>query len=69
MSSSPSSIPEKQKAWLAVKRGTPAQAIRYDESVPLSSKLEPSQVLVKVQAAALNPVYVPYSLTVCMNGY
>ena len=58
MSTPPTPIPEKHKAWLAVKRGTPAQGLRFDENVQLSSKLRPGEVLVKIQAAALNPVCV-----------
>ncbi|KAK7693253.1 hypothetical protein QCA50_002819 [Cerrena zonata] len=54
--SSSNSIPDTQKAWLAVKRGTPAQAIRFEENAPVSAKLKKGEVLVKIQAAALNPV-------------
>ncbi|KAK7695386.1 hypothetical protein QCA50_000022 [Cerrena zonata] len=54
--SSSNPIPDKQKAWRAVKRGTPAEAIRFDKDAPVPSKLKQGEVLVKVQAAALNPV-------------
>lgn len=50
------SVPQTQKAWLAIRRGEPSYALRLDNNVPVSSKLENGEVLVKVQAAALNPV-------------
>ncbi|KII89280.1 hypothetical protein PLICRDRAFT_139690 [Plicaturopsis crispa FD-325 SS-3] len=45
-----------QKAWLVVRRGKPAQAVELNTDVDVPSKLDPGEVLVKVQAAALNPV-------------
>ena len=54
-------IPLTQRAWIVARRGTPAQALelRTDWPVP---KLGEGEVLVKVQAAALNPVYVFFTL-------
>ncbi|RDB24078.1 Zinc-type alcohol dehydrogenase-like protein C16A3.02c [Hypsizygus marmoreus] len=51
-----SEIPETQRAWIIERRGLPSKALtlRTDWKVP--SKLKPGEVLVKVQAAALNPV-------------
>ena len=51
-------IPATQKSWRVVRRGTPSNALEFtqDASVPLD--LQEGQVLVKVEAAALNPVYV-----------
>lgn len=51
-------LPEKQKAWLVTGKGAPAQVLKLDRNVPVPSKLTTGEVLVKVQAAALNPVYV-----------
>lgn len=50
-------IPDKQKAWLVTGKGEPAQVLRFDQGAPVPSKLAPGEVLIKVQAAALNPVY------------
>lgn len=49
-------FPEKQKAWLAIRRGVPSKALRLDDNVAVSSKLQEGEVLVKVQAAALNHI-------------
>ena len=56
-----SSIPATQKAWKVVRRGSPAQALVCDEKADVPSKLAPGEILVKVQAAALNPVFVQRS--------
>lgn len=46
-------VPVKQKAWVAARKGTPAKAVELqDIDVP---KLVKGEVLVKVQAGALNP--------------
>ncbi|TFY68889.1 hypothetical protein EVG20_g3367 [Dentipellis fragilis] len=49
-------IPQKQKAWIVVKRGKPKDALVLDADVPVPTELKPGEVLVKVQAAALNPI-------------
>ncbi len=53
-------IPEKQKAWLVTAKGAPAQVLKLDSNVTVPSKLATGDVLVKVHAAALNPVYVVF---------
>jgi len=47
------SFPEAQKAWIVKRRGHPRDALAL-ETVPIPA-LEPGFVLVKVEAAALNP--------------
>ena len=44
---------------MVVRSGEPSKALRLDEHAPVSRKLEKGEVLVKVQAAALNPMCVP----------
>ena len=51
-------IPDVQSAWVAISRGSPDKALSFEESWPVSKDLSDGEVLVKVQAAALNPVYV-----------
>ncbi|EPQ58438.1 NAD P-binding protein [Gloeophyllum trabeum ATCC 11539] len=51
-----SEIPSKQRAWHVVKRGKPSEALVLASDVPVPSKLAEGEVLVKVRAAALNPV-------------
>ncbi len=51
-----SSIPDFQRAWTAVRRGKPANALVLEEAWPVSKELKEGEILVKVQAAALNPV-------------
>ncbi|KII89061.1 hypothetical protein PLICRDRAFT_124276 [Plicaturopsis crispa FD-325 SS-3] len=50
-----SDIPTTQKAWLVLRRGTPAQSVELKD-VEVPSKLGAGEVLVRVQAAAFNPV-------------
>ncbi|KAF8507264.1 hypothetical protein JB92DRAFT_2735765 [Gautieria morchelliformis] len=50
------SIPTKQNAWLIVRRGSPGQSIVLKKDVSVPSQLGKGEVLVKVHAAALNPV-------------
>ena len=53
-----SAKPDVQKAWVAVRQGSPRSALELKSDWPVPSKLDPNEVLIKVQAAALNPVYV-----------
>ncbi|KAF8968381.1 hypothetical protein BDZ97DRAFT_1916217 [Flammula alnicola] len=49
-------IPDVQRAWVNVRRGAPAQALTLKQDWPVPKNLAPREVLLKVQAAALNPV-------------
>jgi NADPH:quinone reductase-like Zn-dependent oxidoreductase len=55
-------LPLKQKAWLVVRRGAPKDAVVFSDQVDVPSKLAPGEVLIKVQAAAFNPVFVHFCL-------
>lgn len=48
-------LPVMQKAWRAMRSGKPADVLALVD-VPVPAKLKKGEVLVKVQAAALNPV-------------
>lgn len=63
-------LPTTQRAWLVVRQGDPAEALKLEEKAPVP-RLEKGDVLVKVQAAALNPVYVlrPESITYFTYDY
>ncbi|TFK19877.1 GroES-like protein [Coprinopsis marcescibilis] len=50
-----SPIPDVQKAWIEVTQGTPKQGLQLKTDWPVSKQLAPGDVLVKIQAAALNP--------------
>ncbi|KAI0689116.1 hypothetical protein BC835DRAFT_1407907 [Cytidiella melzeri] len=50
------SPPQKQKAWLVVRKGLPKDAVVLNQQTDVPSKLAPGEVLIKVHAAALNPV-------------
>ena len=49
-------IPATQKSWRPVRSGEPAKALALTDNTPVPSKLKKGEILVKVQAAALNPV-------------
>ncbi|KAH7108462.1 hypothetical protein BKA62DRAFT_682267 [Auriculariales sp. MPI-PUGE-AT-0066] len=49
-------IPSSQLLWCVVRRGTPAKALEVDGNAAIPSDLSEDQVLVKVDAAALNPL-------------
>lgn len=49
-------LPSVQHAWRIVRRGDPTKALVLDTNFPVPTKIPNGEVLVKVQAAALNPV-------------
>ncbi|KAG6874090.1 hypothetical protein C0995_006947 [Termitomyces sp. Mi166 len=49
-------LPKTQRAWIVERTGSPAKALSLRSDWPVPSQLKPGEVLVKVQAAALNPV-------------
>lgn len=49
-------VPQKQQAWLVTGRGKPRDVLVLSKEFDVPSKLLPGEVLVRVQAAALNPV-------------
>ncbi|KAH0584321.1 Zinc-type alcohol dehydrogenase-like protein C16A3.02c [Termitomyces sp. J132] len=49
-------LPKTQRAWIVERTGPPAKALSLRSDWPVPSQLEPGEVLVKIQAAALNPV-------------
>jgi len=51
-------IPTHQRAWVEVRRGAPKVGLELQRNVPVSTQLAPGEVLVKIKAAALNPMYV-----------
>ena len=53
-----SSIPKTQKAWIIVRKGDPSAALSLKEDYPVPTDLGSNDVLVKIEAAALNPVCV-----------
>ena len=67
MSTTALTAPQTQRAWTVVSRGTPREVLLLDETAPVPSDLAAGEVLVKVEAAALNPVYVP-RLPIRTNG-
>lgn len=51
-----SAIPATQRAWIIERRGLPASALKLRSDWGVPTKLKQGEVLVKIQAAALNPV-------------
>ncbi|KAJ8494298.1 hypothetical protein ONZ45_g13281 [Pleurotus djamor] len=51
-----SQIPKVQRAWLEVARGHPSVALRFKTDWPVPIDIKKDHVLVKIQAAGLNPV-------------
>ncbi len=47
-----------QRAWTNVAKGDPSDVLVIDDKRPIPTQLADGEVLIKVQAAALNPVYV-----------
>ena len=50
-----------QEAWRVLGVGDPWAVLALDPNVPIPSELAEDEVLVRVQAAALNPMCVPVS--------
>jgi len=50
-------IPDEQRAWVNVARGVPSVALSNKKDWPVDKKLAQGELLIKVHAAALNPVY------------
>ena len=48
-------IPATQKAWIIERRGLPASSLKLRNDWEVPNKLKQGEVLVKIQAAALNP--------------
>ncbi|KZV71490.1 NAD(P)-binding protein [Peniophora sp. CONT] len=49
-------VPTTQRAWICTGRGTPNKVLRLETNYPVPSQLPKGNVLIKVKAAALNPV-------------
>jgi NADPH:quinone reductase-like Zn-dependent oxidoreductase len=49
-------IPKIQRSWRVVRQGNPSKALQYVHDAPVRTDLNDGEVLVKVGAAALNPV-------------
>ncbi|KZT11465.1 NAD(P)-binding protein [Laetiporus sulphureus 93-53] len=56
-----------QKAWRVVGKGSPSEVVRLDNVAPIPTQLSKGDVLVKVQAAALNPA--GYKLMDMLPGF
>lgn len=54
--STSASIPNTQKAWLQITKGTPQNGMQMSTDWPVSKVIPPGMVLVRIQAAALNPI-------------
>ena len=55
--SAPMVVSETQKVWLQVTKGTPQNGMQLRTDWRVPKVVPPGKVLVKIQAAALNPVY------------
>ncbi|KAF9647155.1 NAD(P)-binding protein [Thelephora ganbajun] len=49
-------LPSTQTVWKIVRKGVPAKALVKEENAPVPKKIPKGNVLVKIQAASLNPV-------------
>lgn len=66
--SSDGAVPTTQKAWMVVKQGKPRNALVLKTDVPVP-KPKKGEVLVRVRAAALNPVCVLSSALLLIGSY
>ncbi|KAG9226018.1 hypothetical protein CCMSSC00406_0009115 [Pleurotus cornucopiae] len=48
--------PTTQKAWIVERMGRPSKALKFHSDWPVPSEIPKDHVLVKIQAAALNPI-------------
>lgn len=48
-------IPATQKTWRVTRKGKPEDVLKFTDA-PVPAKLKKGEVLIKVQATALNPV-------------
>ena len=51
------SLPPAQAVWKIVRKGDPAKALVKEENAPVPAEIPKGCVLVKIQAASLNPAY------------
>ncbi|KAI0063404.1 NAD(P)-binding protein [Artomyces pyxidatus] len=51
------SLPNTQRAWRIVARGVPRDVVKLVTDLPVPKELKAGHVLLKVEAAALNPAY------------
>lgn len=58
MSSTSASLPSAQTVWRIVRKGDPVKALVKEEEATVPKEVPRGYVLVKIQAASLNPVYV-----------
>ena len=49
-------LPQSQKAWMIVRKGKPSEALVLEKAAEVPSKLAKGEVLIRVEAAALNPM-------------
>ncbi|KAF9452297.1 NAD(P)-binding protein [Macrolepiota fuliginosa MF-IS2] len=49
-------VPDVQKAWLVTRQGKPSRSLKLELNLPVPKKLKAGEVLLRVQAGALNPV-------------
>ena len=57
-SATTATLPSVQTVWKIVRKGDPAKALVKDVEAPIPKEIPDGCVLVKIQAASLNPAYV-----------